>query len=126
MSKHSKHGRGKHSHFRRQQRLQQMQMNAGTMQPGAGFMQPNTNTMQPTTGAMQQTPGAMQPTPDATPMMPRPAVTSPTRQIPIQKRAAATAALPLHYEFISGDLKRIGILTVVILAILVVLFIFLR
>jgi hypothetical protein len=117
MSKHSKHGRGKHSHFKRAQRLHQMQMNS--------TMQPNTGVMQSTTGAMQPSPGAMQ-TPSATPMTPRPAVTSPTLQASMQKRNASSAALPLHYEFISGDLKRIGILTVAILAILVVLYIFIK
>ena len=38
----------------------------------------------------------------------------------VQKRAATSAALPLHYEFIVGDLKRIGILTGIIVILLIV------
>jgi hypothetical protein len=125
MSKHSKHGRGKHSHFRRSQK-HQTQMNAGVTQPGEGFVQSNTGTMQPTTGAMQPSGGFRQPVTRATPMTSRPAVSSAAPQTPGQRRQAASSALPLHYEFISGDLRYIGILTVIILAILVVLSIFLK
>jgi hypothetical protein len=111
MSKHSKHGRGKHSHFKRAQKRQQMQMNT--------MAQSNTSEMQPTTNAIQQTPSA-------TPMTPKPAVVTSRPQPQMQRRSSSTAALPLHYEFIAGDLKRIGILTVAVLVILVVLYIFIR
>jgi hypothetical protein len=46
---------------------------------------------------------------------------------PLQKKAAlSSAALPLHFEFISGDLKRIGVLTGIIFVILIVLYLFLK
>ncbi len=125
MSKHSKHGRGKHSHFRRSQK-HQTQMNAGVIQPGEGVMQSNTGTIQPTTGAMQPSGDFRQPVTRATPMTSRPVVSSTAPQTPGQKRQAASSALPLHYEFIAGDLRYIGILTVIVLAILIVLSIFLK
>jgi len=103
-----------------------MQMNAEMMQPGTGFVQPDTGTIQPTTGAMQPSSGTMQPATRVTPMTPKPIITSPAPQTSGQKRPTTSAALPLHYEFISGDLKRIGILTVVILAVLIVLYFVLK
>jgi hypothetical protein len=126
MSKHSKHGRGKHSHFKRSQRRHQMQMNARMMQQGADYMQPDSGTMQPTTDTVQPSGGTMQPTTGATPMTPKRVVSSSTPQMSGQKRPTTSTALPMHYEFISGDLKRIGILTVIILAILIALYFGLR
>jgi hypothetical protein len=119
MSKHSKHGRGKHSHFRRSQRHQQMQMNAGMTQPGTVFSQPNADTIQPSTGMMQ-------PTPSSTPMKTKPVVAPQAQQMPMQKRQTSSGALPLHYEFIAGDLRTIGILTAIVIVVLVVLSIFLK
>jgi hypothetical protein len=106
MSKH-RHGKGK---FRRMQQQQMhQQMNA---QPGAGTMQPMGGQMQSTTS---NTPvAASQP---AAPIAP---------QMQMSRKSAASGALPLHYEFIPGDLKRIGIVTLAIVVILVVLFIFFR
>jgi hypothetical protein len=83
--------------------------------------------MQQGTGVMQQpSAGVMPPTAGNMPMATSPAVASPIQQTPMQRRAVASGALPLHYEFISGDLKRIGILTGIILVILIVLYIFIR
>ena len=38
----------------------------------------------------------------------------------VQKKIVSSAALPLHYEFIGSDLKRIGILTGIIIILLIV------
>jgi hypothetical protein len=126
MSKHSKHGRGKHSHFKRSQRRHQMQMNARMMQQDTGYMQPDSSTMQSTMGAVQPSGGTMQPATGTTPMTSKPIISPSRPQISGQKRPTTSAALPMHYEFITGDLKRIGILTVIILAILVALYFVLR
>ncbi|MGD0779792.1 MAG: hypothetical protein ABR954_03300 [Dehalococcoidales bacterium] len=55
-----------------------------------------------------------------------PAAVAPAPQAPMQKKPVSSAALPLHYEFIGSDLRRIGILTVIIVAILIVLYLFLK
>ncbi len=44
----------------------------------------------------------------------------------VQKKSVASAALPLHYEYIGSELKRIGILTGIIIVILIVLYIFIK
>jgi hypothetical protein len=103
MSKHSKHGRGK---FKRMQKMRQMQPSSGILQ------QPSAGVVPPTSGNM--------------PIAASPVVAPPIQQTPMQRKAAAAGAVPLHYEFISGDLKRIGILTGIILVILIVLYIFLK
>jgi hypothetical protein len=102
MSKKSKHGRGKHSHSRKRNKIHQMQPGAGVMPPVAGDI----------SRATSAPPVSVAPAPQA------PAL--------VHKKSMASAALPLHYEFISGDLKRIGILTVIIIAILIVLFLFIK
>ncbi len=48
-----------------------------------------------------------------------PSSTAPVLKAPIQKKTPTSAALPLHYEFIAGDLKRIGILTGIIIVLLI-------
>ncbi|MHB8105768.1 MAG: hypothetical protein ACYDG5_09590, partial [Dehalococcoidales bacterium] len=102
MSKHSKHGRGKH--VRKMQRMRQMQPNTGVMQSGASVIPPTSGDISRATA-----PAAAPKAPTA-PVMP---------QTQAQRRTgAATTAVPLHYEFIVGDLKRIAILTVIVLAIL--------
>jgi hypothetical protein len=93
----SKHGRGKH--YRK-----------------ANVVRPPTTA---TTDMTQQPAANMS---MATP----PTVPTAAPKMPAQKRGTATAALPLHYEFIPGDLKRIGILSVIIIAILIVLFFVLK
>jgi hypothetical protein len=94
----SKHGRGKHPHYRKANKIRQS--------PSAG------NAAQQPAGDMAMT--APSATAAATPKMPTP-------KIPTQKKGAAAAAVPLHYEFIPGDLRRIGVLAVIIVAILVIL-----
>jgi hypothetical protein len=56
------------------------------------------------------------------------AVTAPATvsSVAAPKKALATAAVPIHYEYIGGDLKRIGILTGVIILVLIVLFIIIK
>ena len=49
-----------------------------------------------------------------------PVAAVPAVKAPAHKKASSSAALPLHYEFISGDLKRIGILTGVIVVLLII------
>jgi hypothetical protein len=104
MSKHSKHGRGKH--FRKMQKMRQMQQGAGVMQSSAGVAPPVAGNI----------PRATAPA----------ASVVPVPQAPIQKKPVSSAALPLHYTYIGGDLKRIGILTAIIVAILIVLYLFLK
>jgi hypothetical protein len=133
MSKRSKHG--KYHYFRKKSKFKYMQpggdvMQAGAVQPGATPMPQSP--MQPGTGVTQPGTMATQPPPANIPMTQPPPATAPTPvvarppQPPVQKKPLSTAALPLHYEFISGDLKRIGILTAVVIAILVVLYVFLK
>ena len=46
--------------------------------------------------------------------------TAPVEPVPLSKKTPALAALPLHYEFIGSDLKRIGVLTVIVVILLIV------
>lgn len=48
-----------------------------------------------------------------------PVASPPPVKTHVSKKASAAAALPLHYEFIGGDLKRIGILTGIIVVLLI-------
>lgn len=112
MSKHSKHGRGKH--FRKMQRMRQMQQGANVMQQGPNVIQSSAGVAPPVAGNI----------PSAT--VPAPAAVAPAPQAPIQKKPVSSAALPLHFEYIGGDLKRIGILTAIMVAILIVLYLFLK
>ena len=91
MSAKSKHSRGKHHRGKKKSKFRQMQ--------------PRTDLPQETSVNIDQT-GAQLPAP-------------PPVKAHVSKKASASAALPLHYEFISGDLKRIGILTGVIVALLI-------
>lgn len=112
MSKH-RHGKGK---FRRMQKMQQQTM----MQQQPGVMQ------QQNQGMMQQ-PGVVQPSASNMPMAPQPKVSTPVQQPPaLPKKAVAAGAIPLHYEYVAGDLRMIGILTAICVVILVVLYIFLK
>jgi hypothetical protein len=115
MSKH-RHGKGK---FRRMQKMRQHQQQMNMTQQGQGMIQPGTGMMQQQTGVMQPAAGSM---PAAVPVAATPMQQPP----PLPKKAVASGALPLHYEFITGDLKRIGILTAIVVVILIVLYIFLK
>jgi len=84
------------------------------MQQGAGVLQSSAGIAPPVAGNIPSTP------------VPAPAAFAPAPRAPIQKKTMASAALPLHYEFIGSDLRRIGILTAIIVAILIVLFLFLK
>jgi hypothetical protein len=88
----SKHGRGKHSHHKKKDKFRQVQAGTGLTQETSGDILK--------AGA--------------------PSSTAPVVKAPVQKKAMTSAALPLHYEFIAGDLKRIGILTGIIIVLLIV------
>ncbi|OGN95135.1 MAG: hypothetical protein A2Y89_02925 [Chloroflexi bacterium RBG_13_51_18] len=88
----SKHGRGKQRHGKKKSKFRQAPAVAGLPQE--------------TSSSITK--------PEA------PLSTAPVVKTQVQKKAAASAALPLHYEFISGDLKRIGILTGIIIVLLIV------
>jgi len=88
----SKHGRGKHFHHKKKNKFRQAQ--AGT------------DLVQEATGDIMKA-GA-------------PLTTTPAVKVPEQKKTLASAAVPLHYEFITGDLKRIGILTGIVVVLLIV------
>jgi hypothetical protein len=90
LSSKSKHGRGKHR--KKKSKFRQMR---------------------PVTGVPQETSGDIA-------QASAPAAAPPPVKTHVSKKASATAALPLHYEFIGGDLKRIGILTAIIVALLIV------
>jgi hypothetical protein len=102
MSKHSKHGRGKH--FRRNQ-IRQMQSGTSVTPPAAGNI-----------------PMATAPTAAAVPI----STPIPMPQVSAQRKPLTSAALPLQYHYVVGELKRIGIFTAVIVAILIVLYLFLK
>jgi hypothetical protein len=100
------------------QKMQQQQQQMNMAQPGQGMMQQSSGTMQQQTGVMQPSAGNMPVAkPTTTPMQQPP---------PLSKKAVASGALPLHYEYIAGDLRMIAILTAISVAILVVLYIFLK
>ena len=88
----SKHGRGKHRRGKKKSKFRQAQPVASVPQETSGNMN------------RESAPVAVAPAPKA----------------PVQKKSSSSAAMPLHYEFISGDLKRIGILTGIIVALLIV------
>ncbi|MBN1161476.1 MAG: hypothetical protein JXA17_05995 [Dehalococcoidales bacterium] len=88
----SKHGRGKHHRGKKKSKFRQAR-------PAASLPQ---ETSENITRA------------DA------PVSAPPAAKAHVSKKAAASAALPLHYEFISGDLKRIGILTGIVVVLLIV------
>jgi len=89
------------------QKMRQMQQGANVMQSSAGVAPP-------VAGNIPSAPARA------------PAAVAPAPQAPMQKKPVSSAALPLHYEFIGSDLRRIGILTVIIVAILIVLYLFLK
>ncbi len=127
MSKRLRHGHGKYHYLKKKSKFKYMQPGGDVMQAGA--VQPGTTPMQP----QPTQPGAdMQPSPANIPIATPPPTAAPTPvtarlpQAQAQRRPLSSAALPLHYEFISGDLRRIGILTAVVVAILVILFVFLK
>ena len=88
----SKHGRGKHRHQKKKGNFRQTQAGAGSTQ------ETSLDTSKPEA----------------------PLSTVPAVKTPAPKKVPASAALPLHYEFIAGDLKRIGILTGIIIVLLIV------
>jgi hypothetical protein len=113
MSKRSKHGRGKHPHFRKKGKFKYME-------PGAGVTQASAGVIQPATGGMPMT---------TAPTGAAPSVTAPAQQAPwqpVQKRPASSVAQSPHYEHIGSELRRIGILTCSIVVILIVLYMFLK
>ena len=91
MSAKSKHGRGKH-HGKKKGKFRRMQAAAGLPQETARNIS-SSNV---------------------------PVETTPVEKPQVQKKVATSAALPLHYEFIGNDLKRIGILTGIIVILLIV------
>ena len=88
----SKHGRGKHSRHKKKAKFRNAQAGTGLTQETSGDILK--------AGA--------------------PSSTAPMVKTPVRKKAPASAALPLHYEFIAGDLKRIGILAGIIIVLLIV------
>jgi len=88
----SKHSRGKRHRSKKKSKFRQAQPAAGLPQETSGNI------------ARESAPVAA----------------APLVKAPVQKKASASAALPLHYEFINSDLKRIGILTGIIIVLLIV------
>lgn len=88
----SKHGRGKHFRHRKKSKFRQAQAGPGLTQI--------------TSGDISKADAGLS--------------TTPTVKAPEQKKTPASEALPLHYEFIAGDLKRIGILASIIIILLIV------
>ena len=87
----SKHGRGKHYHHKKKSNFRQVQAGTGLTQEASGDILK--------AGVSSSTPTVV--------------------KTPVQKKTPTSAALPLHYEFIAGDLKRIGILTGIIVVLLI-------
>lgn len=87
----SKHARGKHYHHKKKSKFRQVQA-------GTGLTQETSDDISKTDATLNA---------------------APTAKAPIQKKGPPSAALPLHYEFITGDLKRIGILTGIIVVLLI-------
>jgi hypothetical protein len=92
LSAKSKHGRGKHHRGKKKSKFRQVQPVASVPQ------ETSVNTAQPSA----------------------PLATAPAVKAHVPKKASTSAALPMHYEFISGDLKRIGILTGIVVVLLIV------
>ena len=92
MSPKSKHGKGKRFHHRKKGQFRQSQAGAGLTQETSGDISTPTTALN----------------------------AAPVVKTPVPKKAQSSAALPLHYEFIAGDLKRIGILTGIIVILLIV------
>jgi hypothetical protein len=91
----SRRGKGKHPHYSKKSKIRQRQVGAGLPQPtGAGLPQ------------------------QAAASVPQPA--APVSARPVSKAAATTATI--QYPIVS-ELKRIGILTGIIIIILVILYI---
>ena len=88
----SKHGRGKHYHHKKKSNFRSVEAGTGLTQETSGDISKAS----------------------------APSSTAPVAKAPVQKKALTSAALPLHYEFIAGDLKRIGILTGIIVVLLIV------
>ena len=94
----SKHGRGKHPHNKKRSNIRPMQAVTGLQQAASDIARPAV-----------------------------PAGAAPAPKAPLQKRTGGSAvAIPIQTEYITGELKRIGILTAIIVVILIVLYIFLR
>jgi hypothetical protein len=93
----SRHGKGKHPHYSKKSKIRQRQVSEGTpQQAGAGMPQP------------------------ATASIPKPA--APAAAPPRPKTSVGPAtAVTAPYTDIVGELKRIGILTGIIIIILIVL-----
>jgi hypothetical protein len=95
----SKHGRGKHPHNKKRSKIRQMQAGTGLQQQAASDI---------------ERPAA-------------PVGTAPAPKAPLPKKVAASAAaIPIQHEYVTGELKRIGILTAIIVVILIVLYIFIK
>ena len=86
----SKHGRGKR--HRKKSKFRQAQPVASAQQQTSG------NTAQTST-----------PVAAAPPVKPH-----------VRKKASPSAVMPLHYEFISGDLQKIGILAGIVVVLLII------
>jgi len=87
----SKHSRGKHHHGKKRSKNRQVQA-------GAGLPQEATSNIS---------------------RVDVPSSAAPAVKAQVQKKIATSAGLPLHYEFIGSDLKRIGILTGIIVILLI-------
>jgi len=87
----SKHGRGKHHHGKKRSKNRQVEASTGLPQEATSNIS----------------------------RVDAPLSTAPAVKAQVQKKMATSAALPLHYEFIGSDLKRIGILTGIIVILLI-------
>jgi hypothetical protein len=93
----SRHGKGKHPHYSKKGKIRQHQASSGTPQP-AGVSLPQ----------------------QATANVPKPA--APISASPVPRAATRPEAATIaHYPDIVSELKRIGILTGIIIVILIVL-----
>lgn len=88
----SKHSRGKRHRSKKKNKFRQARPVAGVPQESSGNMSRES----------------------------APVADAPLVKAPVQKKASASTALPRHYEFINSDLKRIGILTGIIVVLLIV------
>jgi hypothetical protein len=93
----SRHGKGKHPHYSKKGKIRQRQVSAGTPQPaGAGLPQP------------------------AAASIPKPAAPATAPRAPKASVSPAAAAIAYSSNVVS-ELKRIGILTGIIIVILIIL-----